>query len=346
MLSDFSSAGGGYSAVQNIAANIQKNQQAYDLYGESQQELVREALELNPNNTYAQKLQGKLDSNKQLSGAQLRKLAAQNDSVIQNHDMQNALTDQDDKVDRKTTAGSVGQPNATVQAANNQANTPVTQADVAKSLRSKGVYSKKVDGIAEAIVARLNGQELTRPQRSILSSALGSPAVQNVISEFIQKKANGIDSARNNVYDEINAVGGNGNGRETALRNFSNQGTNGGLLDGQGQTQAEVGDRSGVPGTLREIGGLPPEAFSATQRRGLISESDAFGDDDYATVAEGSALHQVQKGNKGDGSPVPLLFLYQLSIIRGQQNRLCVSFLMSKIVETKICCIYTNFLKA
>ena len=219
-----STMGGGYSAVQNIAANLQKNQQAYDLYGESQQELVREALELNPNNAYALKLQGKLDGNNQLSGAQLGKLAAQNDSVIQDHDMHNALTDQNNTVGRNTTTGSVEQLNATVQAANNQANATVDQEAVAKSLRSKGISYKKADGIAEVIVARLNGQELTRTQRERLSSALGNPTVQSVISKLIKKKADGIDSVQNSMYDEGNISGIN-DGEEAARWELLNQRT-------------------------------------------------------------------------------------------------------------------------
>jgi hypothetical protein len=41
--------GGGYSKIQNIADSFQKNRQAYNLYAKPQQELVTEALELNPN---------------------------------------------------------------------------------------------------------------------------------------------------------------------------------------------------------------------------------------------------------------------------------------------------------
>mgnify|MGYP003300211686 CR=1 FL=1 len=66
-------------------------------------------------------------------------------------------------------------------------NTVVNQADVAKSLRSKGVYSKEVEGIAEAITARLNGQELTRTQTSILRSAMDSPTVQSVIPDTMER---------------------------------------------------------------------------------------------------------------------------------------------------------------
>lgn len=114
--------------------------------------------------------------------------------------------------------------NATAQTANGQATAPVNQEDVAKSLRGKGVSSKKVNSIAEAITARLTGQELTKTQRSILRSALESPTVQSVVSEFLQKKANGIDSTQHNGYDK---TGGNENGYEAITEGSAgNQGQN------------------------------------------------------------------------------------------------------------------------
>ena len=145
-------------------------------------------------------------------------------------DMQSMLTNQIDKVNQKPNARNVGQLYATVQAANNRANaavnqtnTVVNQEDVAKSLRNKGVYSRKVDGLAEAIAARLNDQELTRSQRSFLSFELGSPAVQDVISEFIKKKAAEVDNVQSRGYDDSNIRDGLTNEASTTSWNLSNQ---------------------------------------------------------------------------------------------------------------------------
>ena len=138
-------------------------------------------------------------------------------------DVQNTLTSQIGKVSKKPTAGSVKQLSETVQAANNQANASVNQEDVTKSLRSKGISSKKAAGIAEAIVARLNGQELTRPQRNLLRSALNSSAVRDTISELIQNKSNGIDSTQHNAYDKGNIVDGRENSEESAPRGIAKQ---------------------------------------------------------------------------------------------------------------------------
>jgi len=212
---------------------------------------------------------------------------------VSSEDVRNTLTSQIDNVSQNPTARNVGQLYTTVQMANDQANASVNQEDVANRLSSKGVSSEKVDGIAEAEAARLNGQELTRTQKYILSSALDSPVVQDVISDIMKKKSDGIDSTLKNAYDEINTIGGNKNGRETALWNIQNQRADGSLSGSQDQTRAAIGDRSGVPGTLGENDRTFQEALPAA-RRGLTSDIDAFSDDDYATVTEGSALHQVQ----------------------------------------------------
>ena len=148
-------------------------------------------------------------------------------------------------------------------------------------MKGKGIPSQKIDTLAAAIVARVNGQQLTNTQRSVLSFELGRPSVQKVINDLIQKKTRGIDSTQSNVYDRKNVARGVETREEAALWDLAKQKVG--------------GDRSGVPGTLRGIGSLPPETFSAAQRRGLTSEVDVFGDNDYATVMEGSSLHQVQK---------------------------------------------------
>jgi uncharacterized protein YnzC (UPF0291/DUF896 family) len=123
-------------------------------------------------------------------------------------DMQKTLTSRIDKVSQNPTARNIGQLNATVQAATNQTNTSINQADGAKSLKGKGIPSQKIDTLAVAIVARVNGQELTRTQRDVLRSELSRPSVQKVINELIQKKSNGVDSPQSAVYDDSNIRGG------------------------------------------------------------------------------------------------------------------------------------------
>ena len=56
-------------------------------YGGSQKELVGEALEIDPGNAFAQKMQGRLDKGKNLSGGQLNRLVQQNEAAITAQDL-------------------------------------------------------------------------------------------------------------------------------------------------------------------------------------------------------------------------------------------------------------------
>ena len=211
---------------------------------------------------------------------------------VSSEDLRDQLTTQIDKVNQKPTARNIGQLNAMVQTVNDQANTPVAQpnaavqtgnnqalatgnqasavgkpentatnqantsmnpAEVAASLQGKGIPPQKIDTLAEAIVARVNGQELTQTQREVLRSELGTPAVQRVINELIQKKSNGIDKAQKRMYDKENLRGLN-NGEEAALRVSSNL-----------------------------------EELSVDQQQGVISEETTFED---TVVAEDSPIQQ------------------------------------------------------
>ena len=63
------------------AQQRQRNLQAKEHYGQSQKELVAEALEIDPANAYAQKMQALLDKGKDLSGKQLGRLVEQNSNA-------------------------------------------------------------------------------------------------------------------------------------------------------------------------------------------------------------------------------------------------------------------------
>lgn len=74
---------GSQTAIKTMANNATTKAQ----YGGSQQELVGEALEIDPDNAYAQKMQGRLDNGKNLSGSQLNKLIKQNEAALTAQDM-------------------------------------------------------------------------------------------------------------------------------------------------------------------------------------------------------------------------------------------------------------------
>lgn len=78
-------ASGGISGtIHTTAQNIYANKQATQLYSDSTADLVSEALDLNPNNKYAQKMQNKLESGKKLSGGQINRLIDENEDIIRN----------------------------------------------------------------------------------------------------------------------------------------------------------------------------------------------------------------------------------------------------------------------
>ena len=203
-----------------------------------------------------------------------------NEVEISSGKMENTLPNQINKVNQKTTDSEVVQPSETIQATNNQTNVAINPEDVANSLRNQGVSSKKANGIADAVTARLNGQELTRPQRNILRSALDSPTVQSVISEFIQKKTDGLDSAKSKVYDKNAVADVAENGEGAALWDLAYQ-------------RAGI-DIPGAPVALQENGNLPAETHPSTQQRNLKSERDSFGDNADATETEDATPNQVQ----------------------------------------------------
>lgn len=57
------------------------------IYGQSAPELVTEAMEINPDNAYAQRMQGRLDSGKDISGRQITKLVKQNEAAMRSNDI-------------------------------------------------------------------------------------------------------------------------------------------------------------------------------------------------------------------------------------------------------------------
>ena len=79
--------GVGMGGVGNAIGYFNGNKDAKQIYGGSQQELVGEALEINPDNAFAQNMQARLDIGKNLSGRQLNRLVQQNEAALTAQDM-------------------------------------------------------------------------------------------------------------------------------------------------------------------------------------------------------------------------------------------------------------------
>ncbi len=102
------------------------------------------------------------------------------------------------------------------------ANTRFDQADVTKRLMAKGFNPEKSAKMADAITARLNGQELTRQQTDRLRSAMDNAVVRDVMVDITKKQADGIDNAPNNMYDDINIRDGITNDENATFSNQNN----------------------------------------------------------------------------------------------------------------------------
>ena len=70
----------------SLVAGVSQNNANKKIYGSSQGELVNEAIELNPSNKYAQKMQNRLDKGKKLTGNQIANLINQNETALYSQD--------------------------------------------------------------------------------------------------------------------------------------------------------------------------------------------------------------------------------------------------------------------
>ena len=121
---------------------VATNSYAKSKYGTSQKELVSEALEIDPNNTFAQKMKGRLDSGKNLSGSQLSHLVDQNEATLTAQDM------------------------ATIKS-------------TAESMLTKYGETGDVSAIAAALAKQAAGEKLSRSEQQIISNSKYGQRVAN-----------------------------------------------------------------------------------------------------------------------------------------------------------------------
>ena len=88
-----------------------------------------------------------------------------------------------------------------VTTANKIANTSANQADIAKSLQRKGFNAETSNDLAAALVARYNGQPLTKAQSRLLESAKDNTAVQKAISDIISNEQSTVGQRQQNIRD-------------------------------------------------------------------------------------------------------------------------------------------------
>ncbi len=133
------------TGVQTVIQNGTENAEAKKLYGSDAGALVGEALEIDPNNSFAQRMQTKVDSGQTLSGAQINRLVKQNESAMYKND-------------------SATIKNATVNRLN--------------ELGERG----NVDVIATALTKQVTGERLTFTEREAIKSSQYGERVANELN--------------------------------------------------------------------------------------------------------------------------------------------------------------------
>lgn len=193
--------GVGMGTVGNAIGYGKGSSEAKKTYGEHAGALVGKALEIDPDNTFAQKMQGKLDSGKSLSGGQLNKLVQQNERAMVAQDMQ-AI--QNAAAQRLAELGESGDVNTTAQAlAKQAAGKKLTRAEkqaisgsrygsrVANELDTANIKSGDYSsGWAESIgTNRINAQEYGRMLEAAQTAQEGAETTGEQVAAEVQNEA-------------------------------------------------------------------------------------------------------------------------------------------------------------
>lgn len=131
---------GGGMSVANYAWNKATHAEYKGMDTQGMQETVAEALEINPDNAYAQKMQGKLDAGKDLNSIQINKLVQQNQKTLL---AQDTAKIQEAAAERLTSLGETGDVQLISSAlANQAAGKKLSKAETAAIADSK--YGQRV----------------------------------------------------------------------------------------------------------------------------------------------------------------------------------------------------------
>ena len=161
--------GGGGVAVNAIGNTIQGKEYKKTYGSDIGGTLASEAVAISPDNKFAQRMQTKAESGKELSGRQVGKLVQQNESTMRENDVQTIKT------------------------------------GAANRLAELG-ESGNVDLIATALAKQIAGEDLTSSERAALKkSAYGSVVAEEMKRENIENGYSGTEWAQKLGTDRINA---------------------------------------------------------------------------------------------------------------------------------------------
>ena len=172
-------SGFAHAAPRTAIHTFRKNRYGKATYGNSQQELVSEALEIDPNNAFAKEMQARLDAGKSLTGAQLADLAQQNETAMIAQDM--------DSIQKAIEArlielGETGDVSALAAALAKQVRNEYAMrndaAEVNRLMKKYGISMAQAMEMAE----ETERQELTRAEEKLLESSKYGQRVANELS--------------------------------------------------------------------------------------------------------------------------------------------------------------------
>lgn len=171
-------SGGGLTLINYGTNGVYQAQQAKKTYGPGIQDLVSASLELNPGNELATKIQGRLDSNKNVSGRSIMKLVNQNETDMLTNDkntIKNAASQQLAKY------GETGDVNAIAEAITKQA-AGETLSKAEKKLISESKYGQRVAN--ELDPANIRSQEYnTEWAEKLGTDRINAEAYSRIVQE-------------------------------------------------------------------------------------------------------------------------------------------------------------------
>lgn len=171
-------SGGGLTLINYGTNGVYQAQQAKKTYGPGIQDLVSASLELNPGNELATKIQGRLDSNKNVSGRSIMKLVNQNETDMLTNDkntIKNAAAQQ------LTKYGETGDVNAIAEAITKQA-AGETLSKAEKKLISESKYGQRVAN--ELDPANIRSQEYnTEWAEKLGTDRINAEAYSRIVQE-------------------------------------------------------------------------------------------------------------------------------------------------------------------
>ena len=270
--------GGGGVAVNAIGTTIQGYEMKQKLGKDIGTHLAAEALEIDPNNSFAQKMQNKVDSGKNLSSYQIGKLTQQNETAMRENDIASIRSATEERL---VNLGETGD----------------------------------VKAIAEALTKQASGEELTRAEKRTISNSKFGQRVANELNpnninsgEYSSAWAERIGTDRINAeeYGKLIAE------LETESDNIA-EGENIGEI-GSGGTVSKMEQVEGDPANVQET----PKDARYESKNAEIAENPTVTatDDSNATVAienvaerenvtEGEIATSAEVSN-AEGSPVTL----------------------------------------